>query len=364
MGQTIKIHGMVDPHVHLRGMDWSHKGTFTTETAAAIAGGYWAVLDMPNTAPPTLDHTALDHKLQAINGQAVCDWGLYFCAGANRNWDEYPAVFGHVCGVKMFNNATTGNLLVEDPATRAGHYQHWPSGKIFANHAENETCAAILNLVRQYRKPTHIVHVCTAYEVEIIGQAKAEGLPVTCGVCPHHLWLTQDDLPRLGAFGWMKPNLQTQSDQQALWQALQEGVIDVVESDHAPHTIAEKQADPPPYGVPGLETTLPLLLTAVHEGRLTLERVVELVAENPRRIFGLTCPDETYALVDLEATYTLTREMLHTRCGWSPFEGMTLHGRVLETWIRGTKVYAEGRVLVNPGFGDNLYGGRRVRATT
>lgn len=356
MSKIIRIHGMLDPHVHLRGLAWSHKGTFRSETCAAVAGGYWAVMDMPNTTPPTLNRANLNLKLAEIRAQAVCDWGVYFCASATANWDEYPHIFDDVCGVKMFNNDTTGHLLVEDKSTREGHYAHWDGRKIFANHAENETCAEIIALVRKYRKPTHIVHVCTAYEVDLIRQAKAEGLPITCGVCPHHLFLTEADLPRLGSFGWMKPTLKTRADQDALWHALIEGVIDVVESDHAPHTRAEKTSDNPPYGVPGLETTLPLMLTACHEGRISLERVIDLVAHNPRKIWKLTCPSETYCLVEIDQSRVLTSDHLHTFVKWSPFEGMRLYGIVRETWIRGVKVYDGERILVDGGFGVNLYG--------
>lgn len=256
----------------------------------------------------------------------------------------------------MFNNATTGNLLVENPATRKAHYQHWPGRKPFANHAENETCAQIIELVRQYRKPTHIVHVCTAFEVELITAAKSEGLPITCGVCPHHLWLTEDDLSRLGSLGWMKPGLQTYNDQEALWKALRNGTIDVVESDHAPHTLEEKSRDPAPYGVPGLETTLPLLLTAAHEKRLTLDRVIELVSFSPRRIWALHAPANTYCLVDLDTSHIITNSNLHTKCSWSPFNGFKVKGKVIETWIRGTQVYNGENVLVQAGFGENLYG--------
>ncbi|MFW5748994.1 MAG: dihydroorotase [Chloroflexota bacterium] len=355
MPNVLTIPGMVDPHVHLRGMAWSHKGDFTTETRAAVAGGYWAVFDMPNTPPATVDRESLDAKLNAIDSQAVCDWGVYFCAAASGNWDQYPAIIGDVCGVKMFNNSTTGNLLVEDTRIREGHYRHWSADKVFANHAEDETCAAIIELVRRYRRPTHIVHVCTAYEVDLIRAAKAEGLPITCGVCPHHLWLTERDVEHLGSLGRMKPGLKTQADQDALWQALAEGVIDVVESDHAPHTLEEKATDPAPYGVPGLETTLPLLLTAVKEGRLTTGQVVALVAENPRRILGLTCPPDTYTIIDLDTTRVIDRRSLHTHVGWSPFEGMRVYGKVTENWIRGTQVYDGESVLVEPGFGKNCY---------
>lgn len=356
MSKQIKIHGMIDPHVHLRGLDWAHKGTFYSETCAAVAGGYWAVMDMPNTTPPTLNRVNLDQKLAEIRAQAVCDWGVYFCASATGNWDEYPHIINDVCGVKMFNNDTTGHLLVEDNAIRDGHYAHWDGRKIFANHAENETCAEIIALVRKYRKPTHIVHVCTAYEVDLIHQAKAEGLPITCGVCPHHLFLTENDLPRLGSLGWMKPTLKTQSDQDALWCGLADGVIDVVESDHAPHTRAEKASDKSPYGVTGLETTLPLMLTAVHEGRISLEKVIDLVANNPRQIWGLTCPPETYCVVEIDESRVLTNDQLHSLVGWSPFEGMRLYGIVRETWIRGVQVYNGERILVDAGFGVNLYG--------
>ena len=355
MSKTIRIPGMVDPHVHLRGMAWSHKGDFYTETRAAVAGGYWAVMDMPNTPPHTLDADALQTKLDTLATQAVCDWGVYFCASAAGNWGEYPAIFDNVCSVKMFNNSTTGNLLVEDPTVREGHYQHWPEGKVFANHAEDETCTAIIALVRQYRKPTHILHVSTAYEIDLIRQAKADGLPITCGVCPHHLWLTERDTDHLGSHAWMKPHLKTQADQDALWVGLADGTVDIVESDHAPHTLEEKAGEPAPYGVPGLETTLPLLLAAVDEGRLTLEHVVQLVAENPRKIWGLTCPDDTYALVDLDATYTLKGDALQTNVKWTPFEGMQVKGRVIGNWIRGTQVYDGETVLVEPGFGRNLY---------
>ena len=195
----------------------------------------------------------------------------------------------------------------------------------------------------------------TARQLAWLRAAKEEGLPITIGVCPHHLWLTQDDLPMLGAFGIMKPGLKTARDRDALWEALQNGLVDVVESDHAPHTLAEKASERPPYGVPGLETTLPLLLSAVHERRLTLERVIDLVANNPRRIWRLDAPPETYALVDLHDEYVIDRAHLHSACGWSPFEGLRVRGRVIETWIRGAQVYDGERVLAQPGFGRNLF---------
>ena len=286
----------------------------------------------------------------------MCDWGVYFGASQDDNTGEYAAVFDPVCGLKIYNNATTGTLLIDDQTLRARHYAAWPVGKVIAVHAEGETVADILALVRQYRQPTHFCHISTAEEISLLAAAKAEGLPVSVGVTSHHLFLTEDDVRTLGPLGRMKPELKTHADQQALWDAIAAGVVDVVESDHAPHTLAEKQSDAPPSGVPGLETTLPLMLTAVHERRLALERVIDLVALNPQRIFGVAPGPETYTLVDLDARYTIARGDLRTACGWSPFEGMPVVGRVCEVWIRGVQAFDGETVRVAPGFGCNLYG--------
>jgi len=349
----LRIPGMVDPHVHLRDLDWSYKATFASETAAALAGGYWAVLDMPNTPPATISRAALDLKRASMARQAVCDWGLYFGASQSGNQTEYAGVVGQVCGLKIYNNATTGDLLIDDQAQRDAHYRAWPPGKPIAVHAEGETVADILALVRRYRRFTHFCHISTRFEIDLLRAAKEEGLPISVGVTPHHLYLTEADLPALGALGLMKPTLKTAADRAALWAAIDDGVVDVVESDHAPHTLAEKQSSKPPYGVPGLETTLPLLCLAVEQGRISFDRLIELVALAPQRIFNLRPDANAYTLVDPDAHYVIDRVNLRTLCGWSPFEGMRVSGRVIGVWIRGVHVYDGERVLVDPGFGHN-----------
>lgn len=350
----VRIPGMVDPHVHLRDLDWAHKATFASETAAAFAGGYWAILDMPNTPPPSVTRDALDLKRASIARQAVCDWGLYFGASQDGNQSEYAGIATDVCGLKIYNNATTGTLLIEDQAQREQHYRSWNSAKPIAVHAEGETVAEILSLVRQYRRFTHFCHISTKFEIDLLRAAKEDGLPISIGVTPHHLYLTEHDLPALGALGLMKPALKTATDRNALWDALEYDIIDVIESDHAPHTLAEKHSPAPPYGVPGLETTLPLLCLAVAQGRLSMEHVVNLVALNPQRIFGLRPESETYALVDTGASYLIDNANLRTKCGWSPFAGMRVYGRVVGVWIRGTQVYDGENVLVAEGFGRDL----------
>ncbi|MBI5929982.1 MAG: amidohydrolase family protein [Chloroflexi bacterium] len=354
MSKYLRIPGMVDPHVHLRDLEWAHKATFASETAAALAGGYWAILDMPNTPPSTIDHAALELKLDTIQHQAVCDWGLYFGASQGGNQAEYAGVFSQVCGLKIYCNATTGTLLVEDQALREAHFAAWPVGKPIAVHAEGDTVAEILELVRKFHKPTHFCHISTAYEIYLLRLAKEEGLPVTVGVTPHHLYLDEDDARAMGSLGLMKPLLKTKADQQALWQAISDEVVDVIESDHAPHALIEKYSANPPYGVPGLETTLPLMALAVADERLSVERLVDLVAINPQRIFGLTPPPDTYTLVDLHETYVIDNANMRTLCGWSPFDGIKVHGRVMEVWVRGQYVFDGENVLVEAGFGQNV----------
>lgn len=351
---TVQLPGPMDPHVHLRDLDWSHKATFTSETIAALAGGYTCILDMPNTPPATISRAALDIKRERIAMQAVCDWGLYFGASQDGNEAEYEGVQGDVCGLKIYNNATTGTLLIDDQAVRERHYRAWPKTKPIAVHAEGETVAQILELVHRYRKPTHFCHICSAEEIRLLRAAKEQGLPVSVGVTPHHLFLTEQDAVALGSLGLMKPTLKTPPDRDALWAAIESGVVDVIESDHAPHTLEEKASATPPYGVPGLETTIPLMLMAVREGRVTFDRLIDLISTAPRRIFGLPAGENTYTVIDTDETYAIDRSRLWSACGWSPFEGMRAAGRVREVWIRGERAFDGDMVLVPSGFGQNV----------
>jgi len=217
-------------------------------------------------------------------------------------------------------------------------------------------CLALSHL---YETPLHIVHVSRRSEIELIRKAKERGLPVTCEVTPHHLFLSIEDLPRLGALGDMRPRLATPDDVAALWEHLD--VVDIFATDHAPHTLAEKgvgastaPAAPPP-GVPGLETMLPLLLTAVHEGRLDVQDIVARCVDNPRRIYGLPEQPETWVEVDVDVAYTLSNAGLKTRVGWTPFAGRRVYGRVERVVLRGEIVYQDGAVLARPGCGRVLF---------
>jgi carbamoyl-phosphate synthase/aspartate carbamoyltransferase/dihydroorotase len=176
--------------------------------------------------------------------------------------------------------------------------------------------------------------------------AKKQGLPITCGVCPHHLFLTTDDQERLGVYGDMLPSLKTREDQEYLWEHLDD--IDIFESDHAPHTRQEKEAGA--HGVPGLETTLPLLLTAMKQGKITLEQIIDKCHTAPARIFGIPTDDTTSVEVDM-SPYTINDENLQTKCGWSPFSGQEVYGRVTKVVLHGKTVYENSQIVAGPGDG-------------
>ena len=173
---VIKIHGMIDPHTHLRDLDWADKATFVSETQAAISAGYWAVFDMPNTAPATIDETRLDDKLARLEREAHCDWGVYFGASQTDNSAEYEMIASRVCGLKIYNNSTTGDLLIDKQTDRERHYRAWTVNKLIAVHAEEETVRDILALVRKYRQPTHFLHISSAREIDLVDGGKRRRL--------------------------------------------------------------------------------------------------------------------------------------------------------------------------------------------
>ncbi len=345
-----RIPGPLDPHVHLRGMRWAHKGTLTSETRAALAGGFTAVLDMPNAEPTTTSQAGLHTKQQALRRGAVCDWGIYYGVHPAGNLDTFPLATPQVVGLKIYCGQTTGDLFVAGPR-REEHFAAWRDHGLIAVHAEDEEVDAVLSLVDRYRIHTHFCHISTQTELDSLRAAKDRGLPVSVGVCPHHLWLTAEDEYRLGPFALMKPPLKSRRDVDYLWRGLEAGWVDVLESDHAPHALPEKHTMPPAFGVPGLETLLPLMGTAVAEGRLARDRLEELVVTAPRRIFGIPCPPDTWTELEFGISEQLRRAAMQTLCGWTPFEGQPVRCRVAAVQLRGQLAYDGQAVRVSPGFG-------------
>jgi carbamoyl-phosphate synthase/aspartate carbamoyltransferase/dihydroorotase len=330
----------------------THKEDWNTGSAAALAGGFTAVLAMPNTRPPITDASSLALAEQAAASLARCDYAHFLGAGPD-NTAELVALAQRAAGLKMYLDQTYGPLRLDDMTLWMEHFSRWPRDLPIVAHSEGRTMAAVILLAALYDRPVHIAHVSLREEILLIRAAKEKGLRVTCEVAPHHLFLTAEDLPNLGAGrGEVRPRLASPADRQALWDNLE--VIDCFATDHAPHTLAEKDGPNPPPGFPGLETALPLLLTAVSDGRLSLDDLVARMSTNPRRIFGLPAQPETWIEVDPLARWEIQASQLHTRCAWTPFEGWQVRGRLLRVVLRGKEVYRLGEVLAPPGYGKNL----------
>lgn len=348
----IKLPGLIDPHVHMRDPGGAHKEDWDSGTRAALAGGFTLVLAMPNTRPPITDAPTLELALTAAGQKARCDYGQFLGAGAeNAAWEAELAYKS--AGLKMYLDQTYGPLRLDEMTHWMAHFARWPAPWPIVAHAEGRTLAAAILMAALFDRPLHLAHVSRREEILLIREAKERGLKVTCEVTPHHLFLTEDDIPRLGTGrSEVRPTLATAADRQALWDNL--AVIDCFATDHAPHTLAEKDSQTPPPGFPGLETALPLLLTAVQEGRLTLEEVVSRMYTNPQRIFQLPSQPETWIEVDPLATWEIQAANLQTRCAWTPFDGWRVSGMVRRVVLRGLEVYRDGEVLASPGYGRNV----------
>ena len=353
----LKLPGLIDPHVHLREPGGTHKEDYDSGTCAALAGGVTMVLAMPNTRPPIFDAGTLTAVLEVAGRKARCDYAQFIGAGPdNADWDGHAGLPRRTAGLKMYLDSTFGELRLDDMSLWQEHFQHWPKDWPIVAHSESRSMAAVMLMAQLYDRPVHIAHISLREEVLLIKAAKQRGLKVTCEVCPQHLFLTKDDIPAISqghpGRGEVRPRLATRADVDALWENLD--VIDCFATDHAPHTLAEKDGENPPPGFPGLETLLPLLLTAAREGRLSLDDIIQKSVLNPRRIFGLPEQPETWVEVDDKASYEIKAAEQQTRCGWTPFEGRQVIGRVTRVVLRGREAYRDGKVLVEPGFGANV----------
>ncbi len=348
----MKFPGLIDPHVHLREPGATYKEDWSSGTGAALAGGFTLVLAMPNTRPPITNQSALNRALAAAKRKAYCDYAQYVGAGP-KNADKLPELAYQAAGLKMYLDHTYGPLRLDGMNLWMDHFAMWPHNFPIVAHAERRTLAAVILMAALYDRPVHLAHVSLREEILLIRAAKERGLKVTCEVTPHHLFLTQEDLSWLGeGRAEVRPRLATPADRDALWSNLE--VIDCFATDHAPHTLQEKDGTNPPPGYPGLETALPLLLTAVSEGRLTTDDLVFRLSLNARRIFNLPEQVETWVEIDPAVKWEIQAGSMHSRCAWTPFEGWSVRGRVQRVYLRGHEVFRDGRVLVLPGFGKNV----------
>lgn len=347
MPKIIRLPGLIDVHVHLREPGATQKEDFQTGTKAAIAGGYTTILDMPNNPIPTISPETLQEKMDLAKGKIYADVGFHFGASP-KSIRYFNQIKDKVFGLKVYMNPTTGDLLMENDNVLEEVFKNWPKDRPSMVHAEGETLQKAINLALKFNNKLHVCHVSLQKEIELIKQARKDGLQVSCEVTAHHLFLTEEDVKRLGTFGMMRPPLSSKEDQNSLWQAISDGTVDMIASDHAPHTKEEKlTSEKPINGVPGLETTLPLLLTAVNEGRLTIERLIELTSTNPRKVFNIPEQADTFTEIEITKPYTLGSRPFYTKCGWTPFAGMKVTGRVKKVVLRGQLAF-DGQNIFGP----------------
>uniref|UniRef100_W5NFZ0 Multifunctional protein CAD n=1 Tax=Lepisosteus oculatus TaxID=7918 RepID=W5NFZ0_LEPOC len=350
--RLIRLPGLIDVHVHLREPGATHKEDFASGTAAALAGGVTLVCAMPNTNPAVLDSSSLALVQKLAKAGCRCDYALFLGASSD-NAAILPSIASSAAGLKMYLNDTYSTLKMDNVSLWMEHFEKWPKHMPIVAHAEKQTVAAILMVAQLYQRPVHICHVAKKEEIKIIRAAKLKGIQVTCEVAPHHLFLCEENVSAIGlGRAQVRPMLGTREDMEALWENLD--IIDCFATDHAPHSVEEKDMKNPPPGYPGLETMLPLLLTAVSQGRLTVDDIVKKLYENPRKIFSLPVQENTYIEVDLEQEWTIASHMQFTKSKWTPFAGMNVKGKVRRVVLRGEVAYIDGQVLVPPGYGEDV----------
>jgi len=361
--------GMIDTHVHLREPGMTQKEGWKTGSSAAAAGGVTTVFDMPNTKPPTTSKEALFQKKELAE-DSIVDYGLYFGA-TDSNLGEIDNI-KDIAGVKFFMGESTGSFsvggtenmleylrkLAEKNIISAVHCEDAMLLEKYSNSenkrppiCEIEAIAKAVAMAKSTGARLHVLHVSTRE-----GMLLTSSSDVTSEVTPHHLFLTTKDLEKLGAYGKCYPPLRSPEHSKSLIEAVSKGLIDTIGSDHAPHTTKEKESNDPPAGMPGLETTLPLLLDTVNKGVLSLDLVIKMTSKNPAKIFGVKNKgslkegfDADLVIVDMKQEKRVDNDKLFTKCGWSPFDGRLLKGWPVKTFVRGNLVYDGEQVIPNPG---------------
>jgi len=369
--------GVIDPQVHFREPGLEHKEDLFTASCACARGGVTSFLEMPNTRPLTTTQAALDDKLQRAAEKCLVNYGFFIGATAENLPDLRQA--NPTPGIKIFMGSAHGALLVDQEAALEPIFAE--GDRLIAVHAEDQarinqrrqqfagnTDPAVhsqiqdnqaalaatqlaLKLSQKYQRRLHILHLSTAEEAELLRQEKPAW--VTAEVTPQHLLLNTSAYETLGTLAQMNPPLRSPHDNEVLWQALLDGVIDFIATDHAPHTLAEKAKGYPntPSGMPGVETSLPLLLTQAMQGRCTIAQVAHWMSTAVAQAYGIPhkgaiAPgyDADLVLVDLDTYRPVLRQELLTKCGWSPFEGWNLTGWPVMTIVGGQIVYDRGKL--------------------
>ena len=368
--------GVIDDQVHFREPGLTHKEDFHHATRACAKGGVTTFLEMPNTQPNTITADALESKLRLAAGKCLVNFGFYIGA-TPENLDVLTTV-RRTPGIKIFIGSSTGNLLVddqdalerifgetslpicahcEDETTIRANLQRFSGTEDVADHSRirDHQVALIatrraLDLAKRHHHRFHVLHVSTANELDLVAD---HADLITGEVCPHHLFFSVDDYDRLGTRIQMNPSIKTRQDNEALWQALLDGRIQVIATDHAPHTLQEKTQTYPnsPSGLPAVENSLALMLDQVHQGNCSIEQVVHWMCDAPARIWDIVDKgrihvgyDADLVLVDLHKSAMIRDDEQETKSRWSPWHGRSLTGWPVRTWVGGQTVFRDGMI--------------------
>jgi dihydroorotase len=383
------IPGVIDDHVHFREPGLTHKGTIYSESKAAVAGGVTSFMDMPNTIPQTVTLDILNDKYNSGSENSVINYSFYIGA-TNTNLDEIMKVNpSEVCGIKLFMGSSTGNMLVDnETALRelfakaslpvAAHCEDEPTIKkniaiyrekygeeipvnLHSRIRSREACfkssSYTINLAREYNTKLHLLHISTADEIKLFrNDEPLKQKKITAEVCVHHLWFDESSYDNLGTLIKVNPAIKTRYDREALITGVNNNLIDLVATDHAPHLLTEKRNSyfNAPSGGPLIQHSLVAMLELWQNKVLSLEKIVEMMCHNPAILFNIRDRGfirEGYkadlCLIDPSGQWTVTKENILYKCGWSPFEGQTFRSKVVQTIVNGTVVYDNGEINEN-----------------
>ena len=379
--------GVIDDQVHFREPGLTHKGTIFSESRAAVAGGVTSFMEMPNTSPPTFTQKLLEEKYQIASKNSLANYS-FFIGAANDNLEEVLKTdIRKVCGLKIFMGSSTGNLLVDNEKMLEGFFSQFPS--LIATHCEYEptirkntedwktkfgedvpirehmnirnadacyqSSSLAVGLAKKHGTKLHILHISTAKEISLFDNSiPLEKKKITAEACVHHLWFNDADYERLGTKIKWNPAIKTASDQQAVFNAVLDNHIDVIATDHAPHTIEEKTNSyfKAPSGGPLVQHSLVAMLEFYHQGKISVEKIVEKMSHHPAILFQIEnrgfIREGYYAdlvLVDPNKQWTVSKENILAQCKWSPFEGQKFRSSVEKTWVSGNLAHNEGQLL-------------------
>ena len=378
--------GVIDTHVHFREPGMTQKADFASESRAAVAGGVTTIMDMPNNTPQTTSMKEIDNKIAIANGKCLTNFSFYLGA-TNDNIDEVINVDkSKVCGIKLFLGSSTGNMRVDNPAIIERIFKESPI--LVATHNEDEatiqenlekvkaelgdqpipisyheiirnsdacykSTAKAIDLAKKYGTRLHVLHLTTAKELALFNNKPLAEKLITAETCVGYLWFDDRDYARLGSKIKCNPSIKKEKSRENLLKAVETGLIDTIATDHAPHLLSEKEGDclHAVSGYPSIQHSLPMMLNLAKKGNFTREQVVEKMCHNPAKLFNIEkrgfIKKGYYAdlvLVEPNVPYTVTKESLLYKCGWSPMEGETLNYKVCKTFVNGQLVFDEGKI--------------------